>query len=170
MKAHAASGICPWIALRSLFANLQASFPTHGSATLHLFSHTCSHREKYHRTCTASANHSYTALMPLILLHIAKQSRHYLPEVTPWTILHGQERNIINQEVHLLGNFTGSHYIGMVQPKHTESWMKTQLLFWKNETTYCQQITFYVWGFSVPQIYPCWGTHSSTGTYQYPNA
>ena len=66
-----------------------------------------------------------TALTPHFLLHIAKQSRHYLPEVTPWTIFHCQKRNVINQKVHLLRNFTGSYYIGMVQPKHVENWMKT---------------------------------------------
>lgn len=65
------------------------------------------------------------ALRPLILLHIAKQSRHYLPEVTPWTIFHCQKGNVVNQKVHLLRNFTGFYYIGMVQPKHMESWMKT---------------------------------------------
>lgn len=70
--------------------------------------------------------------------------------------------------------------LGTSQALTTLGWfnLSTQKAGWKLDSSFGrmrQQIVnksrfmFYVWGFSVPQIYPCWGTHSSTGTYQYPN-
>lgn len=108
------------LGLPSGFTNTSL-FPTHAFFPLYIYSLTPVPRKR-----SATEQTWLQALFGLLLFGFYwKHSRRYLPEVTPRAVLHGQEGNVVNQEVHLLGNFAGSDDIGMVQPKHTESWMKT---------------------------------------------
>lgn len=104
-----------------LVSQTQASFPSHAFFPLYIYLLTPVPRKR-----STTEQTWLQALFGLLLFGFYwKHSRRYLPEVTPRAVLHGQEGNVVNQEVHLLGNFAGSDDVGMVQPKHTESWMKT---------------------------------------------
>lgn len=108
-----------------LVSETQASFPTCDFFPPYFTSsHLC---PKGEAPQSRGGHRSSSSMLCLGLCYsvLLEAKQQYLAEVTPRAIFHGQERNVVHQEVHLLGNFAGSDHVGMVQPKHTESQMKT---------------------------------------------